>query len=60
MLPVVQLSGSPAAQGRIHGEAARSIAHNLDVYFDRFERGGRLPRAEVLARAKAYWPAMQA
>jgi isopenicillin-N N-acyltransferase like protein len=61
MLPVIRLEGPPAAQGRAHGEALReAIAHNLDVYFDRFLREARLDRAEVLARAARYRGAIEA
>lgn len=60
MLPVIKLSGPPLERGRTHGREARDrIAHNLDVYFRRFEREGRIARADVLDRAKAYWPALR-
>jgi isopenicillin-N N-acyltransferase-like protein len=54
-LPVVRLEGSPHEQGVAHGEALRDrIAHNLDVYFTRFEREAHLPKSEVLWRAELY------
>jgi isopenicillin-N N-acyltransferase-like protein len=54
-LPVVHLAGSPYEQGRRHGEALRGrIAHNLGVYFERFERETKLSREEVLRRARLY------
>jgi isopenicillin-N N-acyltransferase-like protein len=54
-LPLVALSGSPFEQGRQHGEALRErIVHNLGVYFERFEREVKLPRDEVLCRARLY------
>ena len=60
MLPHVHLAGSPSNQGHAHGEALRDpIAHNLSVYFDWFDREGILTRADVLARAEAYWAAIQ-
>jgi len=58
-LPVLDLGGSPYEQGLQHGRTLRQrIAHNLGVYFERFEREGRLPRGEVLARARQYAPAI--
>lgn len=54
-LPIVELSGSPYQQGVRHGTALRDrIAHNVRVYFDRFEREGRLRRYEVLSRTRRY------
>ena len=38
-LPVVHVEGEPYDQGRQHGVALRDqIGHNLDVYYDRFQR----------------------
>jgi len=60
MIPVLELSGNPREQGRQHGEGARErIARNLEVYFERFEREGRLTRDEVLRRAELYWDVIQ-
>ncbi|MFN2252540.1 MAG: C45 family autoproteolytic acyltransferase/hydrolase [Anaerolineae bacterium] len=57
MLPVIEVSGAPVERGRQHGRKARDrIAHNLAVYFSRFENEGRVGRSEVLARAAEYWP----
>ena len=54
-LPHLCLSGTPYEQGVEHGRALReSIARNLVIYMDRFEREAKLPRAETLARAARY------
>lgn len=54
-LPLIELTGTPYHQGEQHGRALRAqIAHNLDVYFDRFLREGGVDRAEVLERAGRY------
>ncbi|MDX1689318.1 MAG: hypothetical protein R3248_15150, partial [Candidatus Promineifilaceae bacterium] len=54
-LPVLHLSGTPYEQGLQHGRQLQNrIAHNLDVYFDRFLREGGVSREEVLARARRY------
>ncbi len=58
-LPVVQLRGTPYEQGVQHGRELRDrIAHNLAVYFERFEREAKVPRAGVLARASQYGQAI--
>ena len=55
-LPVVQVSGEPYEQGRQHGIALHDeIAHNLAVYFDRFQSEVRLEPAAARARAAAYF-----
>lgn len=60
MIPVLELSGSPREQGRQHGEAARErIERNLEVYFERFEREGKISREEALRRAESYWSVIQ-
>ncbi len=60
MLPVIQLTGSPYQQGRIHGQALRErIRHNLAAYFARFRFEGGLDREGVLAIAEPYWAALQ-
>lgn len=54
-LPLVHLSGTPYQQGLAHGRALqRQIAHNLTLYFDRFEHEAHLSRAGVLLRAQQY------
>ena len=60
-LPLVHLTGSPYAQGAAHGETLRAaIAHNLALYFDRFEREAKLAPDEALARARRYADAIAA
>ncbi len=60
MLPFVELRGEPFEQGLAHGKKLRTrIEHNLNVYFDRFEREGRISREEVLRRASDYWHGIQ-
>jgi isopenicillin-N N-acyltransferase-like protein len=60
-LPVVRLSGSPYEQGLRHGRELKDrIAHNLRVYFDRFEQEAKLPRGEVRQRAARFGPAIEA
>ncbi len=59
-LPLVTLTGTPYAQGLTHGQALQGrIAHNLGVYFERFEREAGLPSAEVRARARRYGAAIE-
>jgi isopenicillin-N N-acyltransferase-like protein len=54
-LPIVHLEGEPFEQGRQHGIALRDqIGHNLDVYYDRFQREGQLAPDEARARAARY------
>jgi isopenicillin-N N-acyltransferase like protein len=56
-LPVVDVDGEPFDQGRQHGLAlGDQIAHNLDVYYDRFQREGQLAADEARARAERYAP----
>ena len=60
MLPVIEVPSEPEARGRAHGEAARErIAHNVEVYFERFEQEALLPRAEVLSRAEVWWARLE-
>lgn len=60
-LPLIELSGSPFAQGRRHGRLLRpEIEHNLGVYFDRFYREGGVSRQEVLRRARRYAQSIEA
>lgn len=59
-LPVLHLSGTPYEQGLQHGKELKDrIAHNLDVYFKRFESEVKLTRDEVLSRAIAYRQAIE-
>jgi isopenicillin-N N-acyltransferase like protein len=61
MLPHVLLTGSPRQQGRQHGQAVRDrVHHNRALYFDRFRREAHIEPDEVLARARQYWPVIQA
>ena len=54
-LPVLHLSGTPFEQGLQHGQILKTrIAHNIRVYFERFESEAGLSRVEVLARAVKY------
>nr|BAL56654.1 peptidase C45 acyl-coenzyme A:6-aminopenicillanic acid acyl-transferase [uncultured Acetothermia bacterium]BAL59323.1 peptidase C45 acyl-coenzyme A:6-aminopenicillanic acid acyl-transferase [Candidatus Acetothermum autotrophicum] len=54
-LPVLELEGTPYEQGLAHGKSARElIAQNIEIYFYRFERETKLPKAEVLRRAGLY------
>ena len=58
-LPLLRLAGSPYEQGFQHGQALRAaIAHNLEIYFARFEREAKLPPDEALARARRYAAAL--
>jgi len=59
-LPIVHLTGTAYEQGVQHGSALKDrIAHNLDVYFARFEREAGLARLEVLDRARRYAGAIE-
>jgi isopenicillin-N N-acyltransferase-like protein len=58
-LPIIHLSGAPHEQGVTHGQLLKNrIAHNVQVYFERFESEARLSRTEVLARATTYGEAI--
>lgn len=58
-LPIVHLDGRPYDQGLLHGRELRDrIAHNVGVYFERFEREAKVPRADVLAWASQYGQAI--
>jgi isopenicillin-N N-acyltransferase-like protein len=60
-LPVVRLSGTVEEQGFLHGRELKDrVAHNIAVYFHRFEHEGRLDRREVLARAARFVEALAA
>lgn len=59
-LPVVHVDGEPFDQGRQHGVAlGEQIAHNLDVYFDRFWREGQLKPGEARSRAERFLPLLE-
>lgn len=54
-LPLLHLSGTPYQQGLDHGRLLRDrIHHNVNVYFERFEKASQITREEVLARARRY------
>jgi isopenicillin-N N-acyltransferase-like protein len=56
---VLYLSGTPYEQGLQHGQRLKDrIAHNIQVYFERFESEVGLSHAEVLARAVKYGEAI--
>ena len=58
-LPVLHLSGSAYEQGRRHGQILQDrVASNLEIYFERFEREGGVPRSETLVRVQRYLPAI--
>ena len=58
-LPVLNLSGTPYEQGVQHGcELREHIAHNIQVYFERFEGQGGISRQEVVARSAKYGEAI--
>ncbi len=60
-LPLLHLEGAPYFQGLAHGRLLRrQIAHNLRLYFERFERELKLTRAETLRRATRYAAAIAA
>ncbi|HEY2593644.1 MAG TPA: C45 family peptidase, partial [Chloroflexota bacterium] len=59
-LPVVELNGAPFDRGWQHGDALRAeIAHNLAVYYDRFQREGQLDADEVRRRAGRFLPLLE-
>jgi isopenicillin-N N-acyltransferase like protein len=59
-LPVVRLDGEPFEQGRQHGLAlGGQIAHNLEVYYDRFLREAQLEPSEVRSRASRFVPLLE-
>lgn len=54
-LPIIHLTGDPFQQGEAHGRGLKErIAHNLALYFHRFEQEIFLPRDEVLELADRY------
>jgi isopenicillin-N N-acyltransferase-like protein len=60
-LPEVRLRGTPYEQGVIHGRALReAVAHNLAVYFHRFQHEAGLEPRAVLARAERCLAALPA
>ena len=60
ILPLVHIDGEPFDQGHQHGLAlGDQIAHNLEVYFDRFQTEGQLSAGEVRERASRYLPLLK-
>lgn len=58
-LPIVHLTGTPFSQGQTHGRELRDrIAHNLDIYFERFLREVGLDRDTVRQIAAKYGEAI--
>lgn len=56
-LPIIRSDGPAFEQGLHHGTQLRErVAHNLEVYLDRFLRESRLTRSEVMRRAALYGP----
>ncbi|HEY3248193.1 MAG TPA: C45 family peptidase [bacterium] len=54
-LPVIDLTGSPFEMGLEQGRRlAPAIAHNLSIYYDRFQREAQLSVADVRSRGRAY------
>ena len=54
-LPIVRLTGTPEMQGETHGRELKDrIAHNLDIYFERFLREVGLDRPTVHEIASRY------
>ena len=54
-LPVLHLDGAAYDQGHQHGRAlGELIAENIDIYFDRFLREGKLSADEARGRARQY------
>jgi isopenicillin-N N-acyltransferase-like protein len=54
------LQGDAYEQGWTHGQVlAEAVAHNLELYFQRFEREGRLSPREARARGEAYLGALR-
>jgi len=59
-LPYLQLSGSAYDQGLAQGKTlSDAIAHNLEVYFRRFEVECKLPAHEARRRGEIYFQAIQ-
>src|SRR5713226_2231411 len=60
-LLILELPGTPYDAGFHHGrEAADLVAHNLEVYFDRFQREAQLSPDEVRGRARRYAQVIEA
>src|SRR2546428_7098189 len=60
-LRILDLPAVPFEAGYHHGrEAPALIAHNLGVYFDRFQREARFSPNEDRGRARGYLPWLQA
>lgn len=59
-LPYLKLTGSPYDQGLSQGKALEgAIAHNLELYFRRFETECKLPPREARRRGATYLKAIQ-
>lgn len=59
-LRILDLPPAPYEAGYDHGRsAAELIAHNLEIYFDRFQREARLSPDEVRSRARRYLPVIE-
>jgi isopenicillin-N N-acyltransferase-like protein len=57
---VVNVDGDPYDQGLQHGIALHDqIAHNVELYYDRFLREGQLQPEEARARAATYRPVLE-
>jgi len=58
--PVLNVDGDPYDQGLQHGVAlGEQIAHNVELYYDRFLREGQLEAREARARAATYQPVLK-
>jgi isopenicillin-N N-acyltransferase-like protein len=58
-LPILHLRGTPYEQGLAHGRTLRDqIHHNIQVYFERFQKACLINRTEVLSRARRYGAAL--
>ncbi|MER3554878.1 MAG: peptidase C45 [Meiothermus sp.] len=59
-LPYLKLSGSPYDQGLAQGKAlSDAVAHNLELYFHRFETECKLPPPEARRRGETYLKAIR-
>lgn len=59
-LPYLRLSGSPYDQGLAQGKTlSGAIAHNLELYFHRFETECKLPPSEARRRGELYLKAIR-
>ena len=59
--PVIRIEGPPRERGQQYGRlAAGRIGASLDLYQDAWSSGGQLNRAQVLERARAFIPGIEA